>query len=126
MRNSRNAIETSPAKACESCGASLAGRHWHTRFCFDCSEKRGRQCQLRRNQLAPDIPAAHRAVAKSIRDGLLRPADERLCVDCLKPAEVYEHRDYRYPLEVEPVCRSCNKRRGPGYPYNTEPLELVP
>jgi hypothetical protein len=30
---------------------------------------------------------------------------------------VYEHRDYTKPLQVEPVCRSCNALRGPGKPY---------
>lgn len=25
----------------------------------------------------------------------------------------YDHRDYTKPLSVEPVCRSCNKLRGP-------------
>lgn len=52
-------------------------------------------------------------VAAAVALGLLRPAKERLCVDCLRMAEVYEHRDYHYPLEVEPVCHRCNMRRGP-------------
>ena len=39
------------------------------------------------------------------------------CVDCGKRAEHYDHRDYTKPLEVEPVCRSCNKLRGPAHPY---------
>jgi DNA-binding CsgD family transcriptional regulator len=28
-------------------------------------------------------------------------------------AEVWEHRDYGYPLQVEATCQSCNVRRGP-------------
>lgn len=34
------------------------------------------------------------------------------CVDCGGVATEYEHRDYAKPLEVEPVCRGCNLRRG--------------
>ena len=35
------------------------------------------------------------------------------CVDCAEPATRYDHRDYDKPLDVEPVCRSCNQKRGP-------------
>lgn len=35
------------------------------------------------------------------------------CVDCGKnPAIEYDHRDYTRPLEVDPVCQSCNQLRG--------------
>lgn len=35
------------------------------------------------------------------------------CVDCGHRALNYDHRDYARPLEVEPVCPSCNIKRGP-------------
>lgn len=35
------------------------------------------------------------------------------CVDCGAVATQYEHRNYGRPLDVEPVCRTCNVRRGP-------------
>lgn len=35
------------------------------------------------------------------------------CIDCAEPAADYDHRDYDKPLEVEPVCRRCNQKRGP-------------
>jgi len=39
---------------------------------------------------------------------------EVLCVDCRRRrATDYDHRDYAKPLEVEPVCHWCNKKRGP-------------
>lgn len=38
------------------------------------------------------------------------------CTDCGKPATCYDHRDYLKPDEVEPVCRACNKIRGPALP----------
>lgn len=36
------------------------------------------------------------------------------CVDCGKPAQVYDHRDYNQPIKVDPVCQKCNLKRGPG------------
>jgi hypothetical protein len=57
-----------------------------------------------------------RAVSKVNREvalGNLKKATEHVCVDCGKPAKQYEHRNYSKPLDVEPVCRGCNKRRGP-------------
>jgi len=39
------------------------------------------------------------------------------CVDCGKPAQGYDHRDYRKPLDVDPVCNPCNRTRGTALPY---------
>jgi len=56
---------------------------------------------------------AHAAVWKAINGGSLQKLDGTIdCVDCGKPARDYEHRDYLKPLDVEPVCRSCNCYRG--------------
>lgn len=56
----------------------------------------------------------HSEVAKAVRKGLLPKLDGTIkCVDCGKPAHNYEHRDYAKPLDVSPVCRSCNHKRGP-------------
>lgn len=57
--------------------------------------------------------AAHKAVADAIRTGLLKRPAEFDCADCSEPAIEYDHRDYSKPLEVAPVCRRCNLRRGP-------------
>ena len=56
---------------------------------------------------------AHGIVARAISKGLLPAASSHYCVDCGKPALHYDHRDYSRPLDVEPVCRSCNVMRGP-------------
>jgi hypothetical protein len=56
---------------------------------------------------------AHKAVANAIRTGALKAPTEFACADCGAPAIEYEHRDYYKPLDVEPVCRGCNLRRGP-------------
>jgi hypothetical protein len=56
---------------------------------------------------------AHRAVADAKRHGLLPILDGTVaCVDCGAPALEYDHRDYGKPFDVEPVCISCNRRRG--------------
>lgn len=56
---------------------------------------------------------ATRAVKRAIKQGLLLHSKQCTCVDCGKPAFDYDHRDYSRPLDVEPVCRSCNLKRGP-------------
>lgn len=64
---------------------------------------------------------ASQAVKRAILNGELLPILEyTLCVDCSKPAACYDHRDYNKPLEVEPVCTSCNGLRGPAKPYPEE------
>lgn len=52
-------------------------------------------------------------VSAAKRMGVLPALDGSIaCVDCGKPAAEYEHRDYSRPLDVEPVCNSCNAKRG--------------
>ena len=57
--------------------------------------------------------SAIRAIKKAIGSGELPPAKACACVDCGGKAFDYDHRDYSKPLDVQPVCRSCNQRRGP-------------
>ena len=73
-----------------------------------------RRLQLQR----PLMLKAHRAVKSAIKRGELLLPGFRDCSDCGKPATEYDHRDYTVPLQVEPVCHSCNVLRGAGYPYN--------
>lgn len=63
-----------------------------------------------------DKDFAGQRVAAAIKKGELRRPNEFDCVDCGKPAQQYDHRDYNFPLKVEPVCRSCNLKRGPAIP----------
>lgn len=56
---------------------------------------------------------AHNIVRKAIKSGEILPASNYKCVDCGKIASLYDHRDYSKPLEIDPVCRACNNRRGP-------------
>jgi hypothetical protein len=68
-------------------------------------------------------PLQRRAIARvryAVATGRIRPARDHSCVDCGEPAKHYDHRDYTKPLDVDPVCVSCNRRRGAGYPYRDE------
>lgn len=56
----------------------------------------------------------------AVRKGKLAPVTSLICIDCGAPATRYDHRDYTKPLEVEPVCYSCNYWRGPGLPFIQE------
>lgn len=57
---------------------------------------------------------AAQIVCRAIKSGKLPKLKGLFCADCkTRPAISYEHRDYSKPLEVEPICRRCNLRRGP-------------
>lgn len=60
---------------------------------------------------------AHQYVKQAVRDGYLPRPTTLLCLDCGAPAQVYDHRDYNKPLDVEPVCHACNVKRGPALPF---------
>ena len=97
-----------PARGCSGCGEPLPLiRHYKTYMCDGCKET------------LPDKIGenAHKIVALAIRLGFLRPINECSCVDCGNPATDYDHRDYSKPLEVVPVCRPCNFKRGPAKPF---------
>jgi len=53
-------------------------------------------------------------VQQAVKRGVLPRLDGSiLCMDCGLVATCYDHRDYSKPLEVDPVCMVCNKKRGP-------------
>lgn len=92
-------------RSCRLCGSDISKRHWQAVYCFDCC--------YRAND-AGGRKEARSAVNNAIKRGELQPANTLTCVDCGKQARDYDHRDYSKPLDVQPVCRSCNKKRGPG------------
>jgi len=57
---------------------------------------------------------ASSAVNMAVRQGILPSLSrgEYQCSDCSDAASVYDHRDYSLPLDVDPVCRACNQKRG--------------
>lgn len=95
----------------------------YSRICCDCgSEFRpNHNVQMRCHKCGwggvfPKIKArAHTLVWHAVRKGVLPSLKDGAiaCADCGKAASYYDHRDYRKPLDVEPVCPSCNYRRGP-------------
>lgn len=60
---------------------------------------------------------AHHLVNRAIVNGKLPKLNGSVkCKDCGMPASIYDHRDYRKPLRVDPVCTFCNARRGSALP----------
>jgi hypothetical protein len=87
---------------CLHCGEKTY-RHALAKWCMRC---------LPRHTL--QLGRAGSAVRRAVASGELENAQELACVDCGNPAFAYDHRDYLKPYDVEPVCRKCNFRRGPG------------
>lgn len=59
---------------------------------------------------------AHSVVSRAITKGTLEKPTKFKCVDCGVDAACYDHRDYSHPLLVDPVCKSCNAKRGKASP----------
>lgn len=98
-------------KRCDRCGeAGVRKMGARLRFCDRCQVAR-----FKDNGGA----AAHNAVRAAVRQGILPPVKTQLCADCGATACDYDHRDYAKPLEVDPVCRKCNRARGPARPVLT-------
>jgi hypothetical protein len=111
-----------------------AKRQWPTFTCFGChkqkrcarwrAHERGQRehryghaqkhCEACRPKYYEVVRAATAAMTTARNHGLIKKASNYMCADCDAPASVWEHRDYRLPLAVEPTCQSCNKKRGPG------------
>jgi hypothetical protein len=53
-------------------------------------------------------------------NGVLKPPTDFDCTDCGNPAQVYDHRDYNKPFDVEPVCLVCNYQRGAAIPSDRD------
>lgn len=89
-------------RICEICSGPAYRASWGA-VCLDCREAR-----------EIEVRESHRIFAGALREGQFQslPDGKTECVDCDAPAMVWEHRDAREPLSVEPCCRSCNRRRG--------------
>lgn len=91
---------------CRMCGKTVDRMNGRHRFCASC----GYQRSLMFSRLLGKI---RRVVHSAVRRGELPNPRTLRCADCGAPATDYDHRDYSKPLEVEAVCRSCNRKRGP-------------
>lgn len=94
---------------CDNCGKKYK-RAPGCNICIECSSERERQRGIVRR-------ASAKAVKESITKGILKPATKYRCVDCGARASCYDHRDYRKPNDVEPVCKRCDANRGSGKPW---------
>ena len=94
---------------CRVCNSAIIDRYHSAKLCFACADHRKNGGYK-----------AHTQVKKAIKNGLLKPVKELKCLDCGCKAEIYDHKDYNKPLEVEPVCRSCNRKRGSAIPLTKE------
>jgi hypothetical protein len=107
---------------CDGCCTELTYTRPSKFLCPLCAARREavRQAAFQKNK--PLATQAQLAVKRAVANGDLAKLDGSIpCVDCGKPARNYDHRDYHKPLEVDPVCLSCNKQRGPAEPYATNP-----
>ena len=81
------------------------------------SEGYGGQTETLKSRKETKSHQSHRFVDSAIKYGYLPKPSTLLCLDCGSPAQVYDHRDYNRPLDVEPVCHACNVKRGPAVPF---------
>lgn len=86
-------------------------------YCNDCKRKRLNAKLASKRAEMPLMYSAYAIVREAVVAGILPKARGLKCVDCGQEAWHYDHRDYRKPLEIEPVCISCNYRRGRAEPY---------
>jgi len=94
---------------CRVCDSEIQDRHHSAKLCFPCADHKENGGHK-----------AHAKVKKAIKDGFLSPVKHLKCLDCGSQAEIYDHKDYNKPLEVEPVCRSCNRKRGSAIPLSKD------
>lgn len=106
-------------EAIEKCKDVVPSRLAKT-HCVTCGEKKPsgahplvQRCDACHKEFSDAMFAANRAIARERKCGRIAPASRFACVDCGDKALDYDHRDYSKPLDVEPVCRACNLRRGP-------------
>lgn len=88
---------------CEICGGP-AVKHGRDALCKICSDAR-----------TAEIKAQRRVFLNAKRRGQIGDVAGRQCVDCKlggRAVTDWEHRDWREPLKVQPVCRMHNSHRG--------------
>lgn len=102
---------------CRGCG------HWFHDPCPVLPQTHCKACKKAmgemRSRIFPLQKKAHEKVKNAMARGQLLPPSQLTCRDCGETAECYDHRDYRKPLDVDPVCTRCNIRRGTALPYAT-------
>lgn len=106
---------------CEACGVphpSFSDKR--RKYCSHCGYERLKKSWAgwRVTEKSKKHDAVRRITKAAVRGGFLQDPRQLDCMDCGNPAECYDHRDYNKPLDVEPVCISCNGSRGAGIPLD--------
>jgi len=94
---------------CKICNQEIIGRDSRAKNCWSCYDSYGKIFGASK---------AINAVQRAVKKGILPLVKTLICVDCGRPGECYDHRDYDKPLDVVPVCRKCNYKRGPAKKSN--------
>ena len=100
------------SRYCTDCPADISHKQHNAFRCSECAKQAVRDKALKWRKEHPKLNNIYQRVHVAIKKGILPPPSTLNCVDCGYPAHSYDHRDYSKPLDVEPVCRSCNKIRG--------------
>lgn len=87
---------------CVVCDDELESNWGGRLYCYE--------CRVEKDKL---LTTALRAVRREISCGRLPHPRNLVCKDCGAQARCYDHRNYNKPLKVEPLCYSCNSKRGP-------------
>jgi len=119
INNSRGYIKI---KCCYACHRPNA-RFKTSRYCLVCLSERQRIGNIGANRIAGGRVATN-IISRQVRKGYRQKASKYKCADCGKSAHVWEHRDYNKPLAVEPVCFSCNRKRGSAIPADNFSLSF--
>lgn len=101
--HSCNPRQVAPERNCIVCGEQIPREQGrcHSDYCsIACSDA-----------VSAMRAKVSRLVARHVASGAIPPASHFSCVDCSSPAVDYDHRHYLRPLDVVPVCRSCNLKR---------------
>jgi len=97
---------TAPHSAGYCCVCNWSKREEFSLTCASCKETKPARKRLHRRINA--------FVGVAVKLGLIPSPKAFQCVDCGQQACCWEHRDYNKPFEVEPTCKSCDKKRGEG------------
>ena len=97
---------------CTDCPADISHKNHNTFRCDECAKKANRIRALKWRKEHSKLNNIYQDIHKDVKRGILPRPSTLNCVDCGNAAHGYDHRDYSKPLDVVPVCRSCNKIRG--------------
>lgn len=103
----------SEKKRCLDCNSDISHRRSTALRCEHCAKEKMKRTALEARLKRRWLSRVYGHVSNAVKAGKLPHPHTQKCVDCGRWAQVWDHRDYNKPLDVEPVCRPCNYRRGP-------------